>query len=122
MAELNGMAELKKAIYSKRKNVKKDVANVVKQSTAQMYRRARQDAHFGRFKLKNPKQKSTGTLRRSIKMQIKDNGLTGITGPTVNYGGYVENGTRFMRAQPYIQPGFDEVSKDFVDELKKLAK
>lgn len=122
MAELDGLPELTKALDFKKKNVKKDISKIVDNQTKRMFRRADQDAHFGRYKLKNPKKKSTGYLKRHIKMEITNGGLTGVTGTTAEYGGYVEMGTRYMRAQPFIRPGFDEISKDFIEELEKLTK
>lgn len=116
-----GFEALQQGIKFKTRSVRKDVAKVVEENTEKMYRRAKADAHFGRYPLKNPKKKSTGYLRKNIRMQIRDGGLTGVTGTTAEYGGYVEKGTRFMRAQPFVKPGFEEISKEFYEDLKKFT-
>lgn len=64
----------------------------------------------------------TGTLRRSIGLEIKDNGLTAASGPTAHYGEYVERGTRFMEAQPYMKPAFNQVKGKFNSDLKRLVR
>lgn len=35
------------------------------------------------------------------------------------YGGYLEKGTRFMRAQPYLRPAFDLFIKNIIPAAKK---
>lgn len=64
----------------------------------------------------------TGTLMRSITVRTQDNGMTGVVGPTAEYGGYVEKGTRFMAAQPYLEPSLNEVTPQFMSDLKKLVR
>lgn len=49
----------------------------------------------------------TGQLKRSITLDIKDKGLTAVIAPHVNYAAYVEYGTRYMNAKPYIRPAFN---------------
>ena len=63
----------------------------------------------------------TGTLKRSIMLDISYDGLTGVVGATAHYGGYVEWGTRYQRAQPYIGPSFKAVKGAFISDLKKLV-
>lgn len=64
----------------------------------------------------------TGTLKRSIGVSIRDAGLTAVSGPTVHYGEYVELGTRFMSAQPYIRPALNSTKGKFKSDLKCLMK
>lgn len=64
----------------------------------------------------------TGYLRRSINMNLLEAGLTGIVGPTVDYASYVEYGTRFMSAQPYVRPAFNYQKVKFMAEMKALVK
>lgn len=66
--------------------------------------------------------KRSGDLRRSIRLEIKDAGLTAEVAPHMNYAGYVEWGTRYMEAQPYIRPAYMQQSARFKDDLKKLMK
>ena len=64
----------------------------------------------------------TGTLRRSIGLSIEDSGLTAKSEATVHYAGYVELGTRFMAAQPYMKPALNQVKGKFNADLRKLVK
>lgn len=64
----------------------------------------------------------TGYLRRSINMNLLEAGLTGIVGPTADYAPYVEYGTRFMSAQPYVRPAFNYQKVKFMAEMKALVK
>ena len=64
----------------------------------------------------------TGTLRRSIGLSIEDGGLTAKSEATVHYAGYVELGTRFMEAQPYMKPALNQVKGKFNSDLRKLVR
>ena len=66
--------------------------------------------------------RDTGTLADSITLEITDSGMTAEVAPHTNYAGYVEWGTRFMSAQPYIRPAYMQESKRFAEDLKKLCK
>lgn len=52
----------------------------------------------------------TGTNRRSIDSQVTDvpEGVRAQLFTQSGYGGYLELGTSKMRAQPYLNPAFDE--------------
>ena len=41
--------------------------------------------------------------------------------PTAEYAPYVELGTRFMEAQPYLGPAFNEQKEKFKKDMKKLV-
>jgi len=62
-----------------------------------------------------------GTLRRSISTELTDNGFTSETEPHTEYAAYVEYGTRYMNAQPYMRPAFEEVSPQFMSDIKKIV-
>lgn len=64
----------------------------------------------------------TGTLQRSIALEMRDSGKTAEVEPMVDYGAYVELGTRFMTAQPYLKPAFNEQKEKFKQDMKKLAR
>lgn len=66
--------------------------------------------------------KPTGATRRSVQLSISANKLTAKAGPTTHYSAYLEKGTRYMSAQPFVGPAFDEVKKDFVKDLERLVK
>lgn len=61
----------------------------------------------------------TGTLRRSIHSVFSNGGLTGIVGPSVLYGKFVEFGTRRMGARPYMRPAAEAVLPKFADAVKR---
>jgi hypothetical protein len=50
----------------------------------------------------------TGNLRSSITWQLEgggiEEGISAIVGTNVEYAGYVEEGTRYMAARPYLKP------------------
>lgn len=64
---------------------------------------------------------STGATRRSINILIEKGGLMVRVKPTTKYSPYVEYGTRFMDKQPFVKPAFQQVKKEFVNDLKKLT-
>ena len=64
----------------------------------------------------------TGTLRRSIGLELTDNGLTAEVEPTAHYAQYVEYGTRFMKAQPYMRPAFDAQKLQFKSDMERLVR
>lgn len=64
----------------------------------------------------------TGYMRSSIRIQILDNGLTVMVKPTAHYSPYVEYGTRFMEAQPFVRPAHDHQEPIFIGDLKQLLK
>ena len=65
---------------------------------------------------------STGDTARSINTVMSDNGLTATVGPTMKYDMYVELGTRFMEAEPFVQPAFNTVKPQFFSDMDKLVK
>lgn len=72
---------------------------------------------------KNRSPVDTGALMGSISHEYSRNGSTlrGEVGPTVNYGGFVENGTSRMRAQPYLRPATDAVLPGYEAALRQLG-
>jgi HK97 gp10 family phage protein len=64
----------------------------------------------------------TGTLRRSITTQLENDGMTAVVGPSVEYGIYVEFGTRRMGARPYMRPAAEAVYPQFTDNVKALLR
>ena len=66
--------------------------------------------------------RKTGTLADSITLEVQDGGMTAEVAPHTSYAGYVEWGTRYMDAQPYIRPAYEQQSGRFKEDMKKLAK
>ena len=63
----------------------------------------------------------TGYLKRSIGLEFTDGGMSAEVEPTADYAPYVELGTRFMEAQPYLGPAFNEQKEKFKKDMKKLV-
>jgi HK97 gp10 family phage protein len=61
----------------------------------------------------------TGTLRRSIHTEFPSD-LSAVVGPSVEYGKYVEFGTRRMGARPYLRPAADAVLPGFAGRVRAL--
>ena len=61
-----------------------------------------------------------GTLRRSIVTEILDDGMTAEIEPHTEYAAYVEYGTRYMKAQPYMRPAFQEQQPKFINDIKRI--
>lgn len=64
----------------------------------------------------------TGNLRQKITLEITDGGKTAEVESTAEYGAYVELGTRFMKAQPYLKPAFEEQKEKFKADMKELVR
>lgn len=62
----------------------------------------------------------TGHLERSIVPSITD--LEGRVDATADYAFYVEVGTRFMAAQPYMAPSMMVQRVKFLNDLKRLMR
>ena len=62
----------------------------------------------------------TGETKRSIMLEIKDGGLTAEVGPTTDYSPYLEYGTRFMAAQPFVKPAEERIAPMFEKDIKTL--
>ena len=88
-----------------------DVKHVVKSNTSIMNKNMQKLAPV-----------DTGNMKRSITSDFTDGGLSGTTGPHTDYAGYVEHGTRFQAAQPFVKPAFDVQKKVFKNDLERLTK
>lgn len=103
-----GIEKLQKKL---KKNVDMtEVKRVVRHNGAGMQEKAQRNAPV-----------DTGTLKRGIGLEITDNGMSAEVKPTADYSAYVELGTRFMEAQPYLKPAFDAQKEEFKKDMKKLV-
>lgn len=107
--KVTGIDELQMKL---KKNVRmSDVKKVVRKNGSDMQKKAQKNAPV-----------DTGTLQRSIALEMRDSGKSAEVEPMVDYGAYVELGTRFMTAQPYLKPAFNEQKEKFKQDMKKLAR
>lgn len=64
----------------------------------------------------------TGTLRNSIQAVKGEGPLWYRVVVGAEYGVYVEWGTRFMAAQPYLRPAVTAVSPSFLEAMKSVSR
>jgi HK97 gp10 family phage protein len=92
-----------------------DVKKVVKKNGSELKQKAKKHADF-------KKGYQTGTTKRSISLEIKSNGLTAEVQPGTEYAPYLEFGTRFMDAQPFVRPAYNEQKQKFKSDMDKLTR
>lgn len=108
----NGDKELLNALE---KMARTDVyKEVVKENGAALQKAAKSNAVF-------KKGYSTGATKGSIKLNLASNGLRAVIKANTDYSGYLEVGTRKMKAQPFMQPAFDEIQPKFIDDLRRAG-
>ncbi|WP_242324602.1 HK97-gp10 family putative phage morphogenesis protein [Faecalibaculum rodentium] len=114
--DMRGLSQLEKKLL---KGVSKDkISQVVRLNTAELTQKAKDRAPVSTEKT-NPGG-AHGQLKRSIIPSMESGGLAGKVNATVDYAEYVEMGTRFMAAQPYMKPAFDQQKEIFLKDMKKL--
>lgn len=111
--KIDGLDKLQKALKD---NVTfDDVKQLVRQSGSGLQRNMQGKADF-------TKGYATGQTKRSIGLELKDSDLTAEVAPTTEYSPYLEYGTRFMEAQPFVRPAFEEEAAKFKSRMQKLVK
>ena len=115
--ELKGLDELTEGL-GKLASLKKQ-KEAVKKHASNLQKRAMRNANFrGHYegkKFVNP----TGATKRSISLKITDGGMTGVVKTGTHYSGYLEVGTRFMSAQPFMKPAYDATITEFMEDILK---
>jgi HK97 gp10 family phage protein len=92
-----------------------DVKRVVKHNGSQLQQKMQGKADF-------KKGYQTGQTKRSIGLEIVDGGFTASVGPETEYSPYLEYGTRYMEAQPFVKPAYDEQKEKFKSDMQKLVR
>jgi HK97 gp10 family phage protein len=64
---------------------------------------------------------STGDTASSINTEVRDGGLTVAVGATMNYNPYTEYGTRYMSAEPILDPSLERVRPQYLSDLGKIT-
>ena len=108
-----GLDKLEKAL--KDNVTMDDVKRVIRHNGAGLQSTMQKKADFD-------KGYQTGATKRSIVLNITDGGLTAEVEPTTEYAPYLEYGTRFMEAQPFVKPALNEQTKKFKNDMQKLVK
>ena len=104
-----------------------EVKQAVKVNGSELHEKVQENADFhGHYTWKKGKGKvfvsPTGTTKRSVTLDIKDGGLTADVEPETEYSPYLEYGTRFMEAQPFVRPAFEKQAARFKKDLKRLVR
>lgn len=108
-----GLDELEKKL--KANVTMDDVKRVVKVNGSELHEKVQENADF-------KKGYQTGTTKRSVTLDIKDGGLTADVEPETEYSPYLEYGTRFMEAQPFVRPAFEKQAARFKKDMQKLVR
>lgn len=68
----------------------------------------------------------TGALRASITHNLEPSTMSGTVGTIIDYAPYVELGTRYQGAQPYLCPALrnniDSIKQDIINALKEALR
>ena len=64
---------------------------------------------------------STGDTASSINAEVRDGGMTVAVGATMSYNPYTEYGTRYMSAEPILDPSLEVVRPQFLRDLDKVT-
>lgn len=123
--KVTGLDKLQKAL--KDNVTMDDVKRVVRTNGRQLHRKMQANADFkGHMGWVPGKGRTfispTGQTKRSIGLEIVDNGFTAEVAPTTEYSTYLEYGTRFMQAQPFVKPSLNEQKQKFKSDMQKLVK
>ena len=111
--KVEGLDKLEKAL---KENVTlDDVKKVVRTNGSQMHRNMQRKADFEMGY-------QTGTTKRSIGLEFTDGGFSAECEPETEYSPYLEHGTRFMEAQPFVKPAYEEQEEKFHRAMQRLVK
>lgn len=112
---LDGIKELKKMLSDAPKELEADVKRTTKRHATSLQRKMVSQAFFsGPY--------TVGNIRRNIKIEASDGGMTYTVYPSPDYAPYVEYGTRFMGSQPFVRPAFWSERPLYLESLKRLVK
>jgi HK97 gp10 family phage protein len=111
--KVTGLKELQKAL--KDNVTMDDVKKVVRQNGSELQRKTQENADF-------KKGYATGQTKRSIGLEITDGGFAAEVEPKTEYAPYLEYGTRFMDAQPFVKPAYDDQVQQFKKDMQRLVK
>lgn len=118
--KFEGVAKLQKAIA---KNVKMDdVKRIIAQNGSELQQKAQGNADFKGHYRGNTFVPPTGNLKEKIMLELTDGGMAAEVEPKAEYSAYVELGTRFMTAQPYLKPAWEAQMQQFKKDMDRLVK
>lgn len=109
---INGDAPLRKALQTAA-NMEAHKA-IVKKYGAELQRTAKRNAVF-------TKGYATGATKRKITLELQDGRFEAKVEAGTDYSGFLEVGTRYMNAQPFMKPAFDVVQPRFIADLRRAG-
>lgn len=112
--KLNGMNEFVKAL--KPNVTMDDVKRIVKTNGDRLNKYMKEQTTHAYVK-----GYSTGDTASSINTEVRDGGLTVAVGATMNYNPYTEYGTRYMGAEPILDPSLERVRPQYLGDLDKVT-
>ncbi|MEO1768267.1 HK97-gp10 family putative phage morphogenesis protein [Candidatus Enterococcus ferrettii] len=107
--KVSGLAELEKKLQ--RNATMSDVKQIVRLNGAELNLNAQRKAPV-----------DTGFLRRSIVFQLASMGFEARVFATAEYAPYLEWGTRFMAAMPFMGPAFRIQKEKFKSDMLRLVR
>lgn len=113
--QITGLKEFQRALAKREAEHESAVKQIVRQDGMRLQRYMNRTAQFR-------KGYSQGDTQSSIKLMIADGGFTAMVGPQTSYSPYLEYGTRYMSAQPFVTPAFNVIKPIFLADLERLAK
>lgn len=123
--EITGLDDLADSLKAEAKL--KLAEEVVRVNTIEMQRKALQNAQmqpaglFTGFYQGSKFIKPTGATRRSIGSDFSDGGLTGRVGANTEYAAYVNFGTRYMNARPFLTNAYESQKVIFMRDMQRLV-
>jgi HK97 gp10 family phage protein len=105
--QITGTSTLKGVIASARRNAPRQTTQVVKSNAEEIKKTARRLAP-----------KDSWFMHDNI--YTRHEGMKSIIHSPAPYSGYVENGTRFMDAQPFMFPAVEEQQEKFNKDLQDV--
>ena len=112
--KLNGLDGLERAL--KPNVTMNDVKRIVKTNGDRLNRYMKEQTKHAYVK-----GYSTGDTASSINTEVRDGGLTVAVGATMNYNPYTEYGTRYMGAEPILDPSLERVRPQFIGDLDRIT-
>lgn len=107
--KMTGIDALEKAL-KKNANLD-DIKNVVKLNGAELQKNAQRKASV-----------DTGFMKRSIVLELEDGGMTARITSMAEYSAYVNYGTRFQTANPFMTNSFNVQKPIFLSDISKVLK
>ena len=112
--DLDGLYALLAKLDRMDDEIEDDVGEIVKNNTIELTGRTVRNANF-------TKGYATGFTRRNIETNMVDK-LHGKTISKSGHSGFLEYGTRYMDAQPFLFPSVNAQRPKFLADLERLVK